>query len=349
VLIAMSATLFTLFDGMNKMNVWLDELNEFINNYGAEEKILFCDSGKTSIESSDDMVCRQCPEHAIVCRNGKVQCKTNYILQDNKCILDGVVVKFAYDLNKQVHQILSQRRGKYECGEMPDIEGAYTMKQDELISNCHILDPSKKDEAFKYFQKNILSESSIIKVNEKNEYYSLRSIKSPFCRIKEWAIGHMLGLIATFIIIVIVFAIWCKYKRRKWEKKEVEKMVVAVYDILAEFDRFNKQRYAPIDVIKQRIKPKSNKLWKRLDALIQKDANIQKSIRMMDGMQKKCLALNSSSSVRDNNMENNMNNQYSQSQSYSPSYHMNQNNNYGRSPNQMQPNQFPQYSKRNMW
>eukprot|EP00483_Globobulimina_turgida_P012460 UN12483 len=122
--------------------------------------------------------------------------------------------------------------------------------------------------------------------------------------MKQWALSNILGIISGFIVMVLVFSMWCKYKRGKWEKKEIDAMVGKIYNLLEEFERFNKQRYVPIDVIKQRIKPKSNKLWKSVDALVQKDINIQKSIRMIDGMQKRCLALSSIQSGANNHNNN---------------------------------------------
>ena len=254
---------FVAFDGMDKVYQCLDDLNEFIESFGAEEKIAFCDSGSTSIGDSD-AECRPCPDLAIVCRNGGARCKTNYVLQDDKCVLDGVIVKFAYDLGKQVTHLLSVRRGKFECNELEQHHEGFAMKRDELISNCHILDESKKDEAFDYFEMHILPESSIVSKNDKQQYFSYKSIKSPQCKLLEAAQRNILGIISALCIIFIVIAIGCRRKSKEAEKKAVDAMIGSVYNILEEYRFNNKQCHVPIDVIKQRVmkSSKNSKLWK---------------------------------------------------------------------------------------
>jgi len=374
--IASVAAFFVVFDGMDKVHQGLNELNDFIEAYGVEEKIPFCDSNSNSIGDSE-AECLPCPEHAIVCRNGGARCKTNYVLQDDKCILDGVIVKFAYDLGKQVKHLLSVRRGKYECNEMEHDEDGYAMKRDELISNCQILDESKKDEAFDYFEAHILSESSVVSKNDQNAYYSHKAIKSPQCKIIEMAQRNILGLMSTVAIGALVIAIGCRQKNKKEQKKVVDGMIGAVYNILEEY-RFNQQRHVPIDVIKQRVVNQfgNAKLWKRVDAVIQTDANIVRSMRMVDGMQKKCLALTSVQSLNTSNNQNayKPNSSWSHSQqqvqqqqppqqSQSQSWDFNNNRNQpneggsgyayggrgGSQSDRSEQAQFPQHSKRSMW
>jgi len=374
--IASVVAFFVVFDGMDKVYEGLNELNDFIEAYGVEEKIPFCDSNSNSIGDSE-VECLSCPEYAIVCRNGGARCKTNYVLQDDKCVLDGVIVKFAYDLGKQVKHLLSERRGKYECNEMEHDDDGYAMKRDELISNCKILDESKKDEAFDYFEMHILSESSIVSKTEQNAYYSHKAIKSPQCKIMEMAQRNILGLVSTIVVIAIVIAIGCRQKTKKKQNKTVDAMIGAVYNILEEY-RFNQQRHVPIDVIKQRVVNQfgNAKLWKRVDAVIQTDPSIVRSMRMVDGMQKKCLALTSVQSLNTSNNQSayKPNSSWSHSQQHAPqqqppqpsqsqsqSWNFNNRNQqneggsgyaFGRGGSQSDRSeqaQFPEHSKRNMW
>merc|ERR1712129_623811 len=99
--------------------------------------------------------------------------------------------------------------------------------------------------------------------------------------------------------------------------KLVDAMIAAVYNVLEEY-RYNQQRHVPIDVIKQRVVNQfgNAKLWKRVDAMVQTDANIVRSMRMVDGMQKKCLSL---SSVQSLNTSNNANAAYKPNSSWSHS------------------------------
>merc|ERR1712204_21784 len=112
-------------------------------------------------------------------------------------------------------------------------------------------------------------------------------------------------------------AIGCRQRNKKAQKKLVDAMIGAVYNVLEEY-RYNQQRHVPIDVIKQRVVNQfgNAKLWKRVDAMGQTDVNIVRSMRMVDGMQKKCLSL---SSVQSLNTSNNANAAYKPNSSWSHS------------------------------
>lgn len=288
-IVALISYVFILFDGVIYINNMIDRITEIINNFNIEEETLFCDKNKEIISGlalPSDFKCYPCPQYASICRMGRVKCMTNYILQDNKCIVDGVIVKLAFDIRDQLVKILSLRRGESECGESLDED--YSMTQQELMLNTEIIDERKKSEAFEYFKKNILPESQLISMNKYDRYYCHISIKSPKCRIKEWAIDNILGLIATFIIIVLIFAIWRKQKAAKREKEDIELMTNEIYKLLQEFDQFEPGQHIPVQRIKQRIQPKSNKIWNEAEKIIQTDVQIQKSMRMISGLQRKC-------------------------------------------------------------
>jgi len=283
--IALISCFFILFDGMIDINI-----NNIMNNFnfGQEEERLFCDKNKeiiTGLSLASDFICYPCPKYASICTKGRVECMTNYILQDNKCILDGIIVKFAFDIKNQIGNILSLRRGKTECNE--DLDKDYSMTQDELISNTEIIDERKKIEAFDYFKKNILPESQLISIKN-GRYFSNIATKSTKCIIKQWAFNNILGLIATFIIIIIVFGIWRKQKLKQREIKEIELMTDEIYKLLQEFDQFETGQHIPVQRIKQKIKPRSNKIWDEAEKIIQTDVRIQKSMRMISGLQRKC-------------------------------------------------------------
>eukprot|EP00484_Ammonia_sp_Unknown_P002263 CAMPEP_0197072068 /NCGR_PEP_ID=MMETSP1384-20130603/209910_1 /TAXON_ID=29189 /ORGANISM="Ammonia sp." /LENGTH=1032 /DNA_ID=CAMNT_0042510881 /DNA_START=178 /DNA_END=3276 /DNA_ORIENTATION=- len=357
VLIATMAWIFLELDGMSRMNQIANEITDFIDNLGAEKPTLFCDTRSTHIAAMDGNAqyeCEPCPKHAVRCSHGRVVCQTNYILRDNKCILDGVLVKFAFEIKSQAVKILSERRGKYECGEI-DVDG-YTMNEDELLSNVEIIDAAKKHEAFLYFKERVLPDQALIGVNDRGKYFSYKSIKSPICKINEWIWSNckinewmwsnVPFLVATLCLLVVLAAIYCNCRKKQNEKKELELMVNEIYKILEEYRDFDENKHVPVDIVRQRMKPKSNsnKLWREVENRIYKDCRITKSVRMIDGMQRNCWKLSSVS------MMNRSNSQMKQSEMNVPN---NTNQHPGftfmRSNEAAEEPRFPAYSKRAMW
>ena len=187
--------------------------------------------------------------------------------------------------------VLSERRGRIECGELDEAEG-FGMRRDELLSLCALgADDGKKEEAFAYFAANILSEASSLTTDARGRLVSLKARKSKGCRLREWALSNVLGLMATFMVLCVVAAIWRSQRRKRWERAEVERMLLGVYHVLEEYQRFTEHAHVPIDVVRQRVQPRSEELWQRVDALIDGDAKIKRSLRMMDGVHKKCVQL----------------------------------------------------------
>lgn len=228
------------------------------------------------------------------------------------------------------------------------------MHRNELMSRCEILDETKLEEAFAYFDEKILPDASTM-MKENGEYFSTKPIKSPMCQTKEWAIDNVLGLVATFCVFCMVFAIWRRWKGKQRENKAVEEKVNMIYNILEDCHRFNKQPYAPVDLVRQRIQCRSDTVWRRVNAQICKDVKVRKSVKFIDGMHKNCWQLTRLSGgsqsqsgftgnssqwspggvVRDEQQKwrfgNGLDDEQGSSQSNSDS------------------TRFPAYSKRNMW
>lgn len=200
--------------------------------------------------------------------------------------MDGVLFRYAYDIRDQANKILAERRGAVECGELEHVEG-FRMHRNELMARVNILDETKLEEAFAYFDEKILPDASTM-MKEEGEYFSTKPIKSPLCTTKEWAIDNILGLVATFCVFCVVFAIWRRWKGKQRETKTVQEKVNEIYHILEDCGRFNKQPFIPVDVVKQRIKCRSDKVWQRVNAEIVNNKMVRKSVKFIDGMHKNC-------------------------------------------------------------
>eukprot|EP00485_Elphidium_margaritaceum_P017980 CAMPEP_0202732690 /NCGR_PEP_ID=MMETSP1385-20130828/187778_1 /ASSEMBLY_ACC=CAM_ASM_000861 /TAXON_ID=933848 /ORGANISM="Elphidium margaritaceum" /LENGTH=1303 /DNA_ID=CAMNT_0049399013 /DNA_START=174 /DNA_END=4088 /DNA_ORIENTATION=- len=348
ILVAIAAWSFVAFDAASTLSTAFDRVQDYISELMAEEQTFFCDSDSNVIAKFESephhhrhhrtYECVACPKHALLCQNGRAQCETNYILRDQKCILDGITVKFAFEIKNQAVKFLAQRRGRFvsewasqcetnyilrdqkcildgitvkfafeiknqavkflaqrrgrfECDEMADHNDGYSMTEDELFSNVEVVDQAKKFEAFAYFKKHVVTDSSLIGVDDRGHYFAYKSLKSPLCRAREWAWNNLLFLMATSCMLMLFASWYCQCKRRQTEKRRVKDMVSEIYKILEEYYRCDDNQHIPVDIIKQQIKPKSNTLWKRAENMIYKDARINKSVRMIDGIQRNCWKL----------------------------------------------------------
>jgi len=287
---------FHEFDGLTRTTEVLDAMVTMIGSYGAEQKIMFCDAGSLDIAGNDggpmsyDGECVACPDNAAFCSKGVAVCTKNYVLRDGrKCVLDGVLIQFGYDIRDQANRILAERRGAVECGELEHVDG-FRMHRNELMARCDILDESKLEEAFQYFDEKILPDASTMK-KERGLYFSTKPLKSSLCVAKEWAIDNVLGLVATFCVFCMVFAIWRRWRGKQQLDEAVQQNVGAIYQVLEDCQRFSKP-FVPVDVVRQRIECRDETVWKRVNAFICGDGNIRKSVKFIDGTHKNCWQLN---------------------------------------------------------
>lgn len=174
-IMAAAAWAFHEFDGLSAVNEMVESVNTLIASYGQEDKLMFCDANSVDIEHVQyDGTCIRCPDNAAFCSKGVAVCAKNYVLRDSKCVLDGVLFKFAYDIRDQANRILAERRGAVECGELEHVDG-FRMHRHELMARCEILDAAKLEEAFAYFDEKILPDASTM-MKEHGEYFSTKPV-----------------------------------------------------------------------------------------------------------------------------------------------------------------------------
>jgi len=173
-----------------------------------------------------------------------------------------------------------------ECGELEHVD-TFRMDRHELMSQCAIVDAAKLEEAFAYFDEKILPDAATMK-KESGQYFSTKSMKSPFCRTKEWAIDNVLGLVACFCVSIIVLAIWRRWRGKQRENLAVEAKVVEALHILEECGNFEKQPFVPVELVRQRTQCQSEAVWRRVNARICADGAVRKSVKFIDGTHKNC-------------------------------------------------------------
>jgi len=273
-------------DAVSALNALVGELADYASS-GRDP--LFCDAESVRIAGLPhfDGECTVCPENAVSCADGVAQCAANHVLRASKCVMDGVLIQFAYDIRDQAARLLAERKGRIECGEM---EGAPTMHRNELLSRCEIVDASKLESAFDYFDREILPDAATMQ-KRGDEYFSTKTRKSPMCRAREWAVDNVLGLVALFCVFCVVIATWRRWKGQQRESELVALTVTEVFGILEDALRFSRQPFVPVDVVRQRAKPQPDRVWRRVNAAICHDAKIRKSVKFIDGTHKNCWQL----------------------------------------------------------
>ncbi|KAF6004979.1 hypothetical protein F1559_004698 [Cyanidiococcus yangmingshanensis] len=74
----------------------------------------YCDSSDGGRETIRG--CRPCPEKGI-CVGGVLTCREGYVVLGGKCALDRELNRYAHVIQSQIHRILSESAGRYQCGE----------------------------------------------------------------------------------------------------------------------------------------------------------------------------------------------------------------------------------------
>ena len=271
-------------------------VNQWDQLYGNDgHEILYCDTDAYIVLApgfvDDDgrpLPCFECPTLGI-CKNGKVNCQKNHVLRDNNCVLNSEVVAMAYEIEKQIIYLLSIIKGDYDCG----YTNTFKISEDYIRSNIKTSNMNLINESFEYFKQNILSlDQSAIKYMPKNSiYYVDIGIKSYQCEFKSFILDNWIYIgISIFIIVILIF-IYYKRSYKAWELNEVNILMTEVYDLLDEAKQYNDTNFIPIDQVKQQLNPKTHNIWYLLNKKLLSDGNIQKSMRMINGLQKECIGL----------------------------------------------------------
>jgi len=250
----------------------------------------FCDTGQS--DEFTKLSCFQCPFRA-TCKNGVATCKAGFFLtKGGECVEDTKLEKLVQKLKLDVFEILAQRKGLHSCGHV-ESQRIEESKLKEFLKIKPRNQMKLFDEAYGNWKIRVL-----VKV------YGGVLYKRPFFEIGDNAEGtkpwgcllkevvwrnyeKLFASIATFIVIALsVF----KYAEQAKLTKEAEDLHYRVYRLLV-FNAEKRQNIpVPLQCIQTQFSPTSE-VWTKVLILVNSDPSIQKSSRMIDGLQRSCWKL----------------------------------------------------------
>ena len=90
----------------------------FFFSFSSKEKkkqIIFCDSDNYNFEEDKKKNCVECPNNAL-CKNRKIiECYGNYIIQDQKCVLNEELILLKNKMLEKLENILARKNGEKIC------------------------------------------------------------------------------------------------------------------------------------------------------------------------------------------------------------------------------------------
>ena len=300
--------------------------NELLQALNLRTRIIYCDScddknGNCELYIDED--CKPCPENGR-CIAGKFwECKGDRRLIDGKCVYDPLMKRKLLDSMKtHTISLLSASCGQYQCqkymlykllysineenGNIMINSGLSENKLSQILSKKLglLVDSHLFGQVFQEFVQNIreaTKEGSLygndLLYDSKKGYYSNRSSKSLICHLIIFLSDNAFVIIPIGLIVSIISILWMNH-RRKISRKLRAKQVIQdrkeqVIEILKHYLNNTNQKWIAIQPIQEQIMGHTNKCeeWSRVEREVDKDANIQKSLQMKDGLQKLCWKL----------------------------------------------------------
>jgi len=224
-------------------------------------------------------------ENIEYCQDGIARCKGNYIISGKQCVLNGEIVRMANAFEYESNQLLSELKGNHQCGHLVE-DG---LNEDQLKSSVHIEKSEFLDEVFNYFKNEMLPQSSFL-TYDGTKYQSLHSHKTLTCELKLWVLQNKKMILFCSFILLVFFFMVVHSRREKYHHALANNMIYEIYNILNERLKMKEENgmFVPIEHIKQYLQPIHHRTWYLIEQFISKDPNIQKSIRIVDGVQKCC-------------------------------------------------------------
>merc|ERR1712154_523443 len=136
--------------------------------------------------------------------------------------------------------------------------------------------------------------------DENDGYFSNKSSKSCGCHLVVFLTANALIIVPVMMVVVVV-SLWL-FKRNRRRNQVLRRRQIAqdrkedVLEILKNYMNNSNQRWIPILPIRAQVMgvekgKESDKEWMRVEKLVDKDANVQKSTQIVDGLQKLCWKL----------------------------------------------------------
>jgi len=266
-----------------------------------------------------DSECKPCPKYA-ECFEGNVYCKGDKRFIRGECIYDKKELDM---LEAQMEQysksLLAQRCAQFECQKYtlynylyddPDIERIDDIYLSEEALSLELAKALQLDSeshlfqnVFEKFTKRIKDEENHsiylkdLEFKRETGYFSNKPSKSLLCHFIIFWTKNCLIIIPLLTISTFI-TFWSIKKRRKRLEKQRRRQIAMdrkdqIIDKLKNFMMNSNQKWIPIAPLRAQIMNTDHdeKEWQRVEKLVDKDANVQKSTQIVDGLQKLCWKL----------------------------------------------------------
>eukprot|EP01084_Bolivina_argentea_P063251 115544_1 len=296
------------------IKLWQSIEFESIERWIPTRRSIYCDNTDHNQTNED---CKPCPENAD-CSGGYLYCKGERRLIKGQCLYDKKeIAKLHNQMVAHSLSLLSTRYGEYECQSywLYRVVWSINEENENMLLNKRISEKELCDElakalqmastshlfqnVFATFKESIIGDESKGLEYEKDGeyYYSAKSSKSVSCHVAIFLTQNSLIIIPS-VLIGIVLCVWLIKRRRERNRRMRAKQLMEdrkadVINILKNYLNNTSERWIPIAQIRAQIMGSNNNNheWNRVERLVDKDANIQKSAQMVDGLQKLCWKL----------------------------------------------------------
>ena len=216
-----------------------------------KKKINFCDTDDLNFDS-ENKNCIECPNNAL-CKKGKIiECYGNYIIQDQKCVLNEELILLKNKMLEKLENILNKKNGDKICDPKKDnflrfenfektLKNFFGGKNlflpaiEELKNDLEFDENFSKEIHIKYLNNNY---NEIVAFTDQIDF-------SLFCQIKNF---YQKKKFTIFLFFIIFFLLVFFTLKKIWRKKYVIIAEKIYKDILIQFK--NKEKIDIKDLVK---------------------------------------------------------------------------------------------------
>lgn len=286
--------------------------------------VKYCDSAHPEL---DDFECKECPLNA-VCHDGTAWCKGDRVLIRGECLYDpDHIDTLKVEMEQYTQSLLSSIRAEKECrsywlyavfgdpieGEFDDgmYLGEEALEQQladalQLDIRSHLFTQvfSKFTAEIKGYGEDGSSWGNDISIKRKDldfeverGYFSHRASKSLRCHLSILLTDNASVIVPVTVIGTLIAISWSVRRSRLLRKQKAKQRVLDgkrdVLRMLREHQTNSSRRWIPIMTIRAQMNGGEEdkgreREWKRIVRDVDRDANVTRSVQMVDGVQRDC-------------------------------------------------------------
>ena len=283
----------------------------FINLFSGER---YCDSDNKAMKQIVDE-CTPCPEFA-ECHNGNAQCLDDRVLVDGKCINDQrAVQQMKNQMEHHIQSVLSAFRGQHECqsywlynelvhssDEVADEKYMYLSEEAVKSEVVYALGVDVRSlvfqEAFESLTESIKAVRTYtwkmdLAFDEEKGYYSRRGSKTWMCHFCVVMTDYGAFLIPISLLLGVLAIRWVNCIRERKRLEDMYQRFDERKDGVLKVLRDHLNRWVPLVMVRDYVDQvagdeMTDDEWTEVRVHINRDAYVQASVILMDGIHKDC-------------------------------------------------------------